>query len=152
MFDRKAVSMFWLAAGILILAACAAQPGGNQTTPEAERLANTNWSLVSYGPPESPIEVLPGTSVTLEFDAEGRAGGSGGCNSYGGDYEVENGSISFGEIVSTLMACTDPGVGEQESQFLGALQTASTYEVSGDQLTITYVDGQVLNFSRAPGN
>lgn len=129
--------------------------GSDQTTPESstdntatDNLANTQWVLTSFGATGTESEVVGESAVTLEFSSDGQAGGSGGCNSYGGSYTVEGNTITFGEIASTLMACADPALMDQETQYFAALQTASTYEIDGDTLTITY-DGGVLTFSRA---
>ena len=120
-------------------------------TPEGDTsvLAGTAWTLVSFGPAGAEEPVVPGSEVTLTFDAAGQAGGSGGCNSYGGSYQTDGDNITFGEIVSTLMACTDDALNEQESRFLAALGSASTFALEGDNLTIGYDGGQgVLNFVR----
>lgn len=134
---------------VLVLAGCASRNSSDQPDGQTADLANTSWTLVSYGAPGSLIEVLPATQVTLKFDGEGGAGGSSGCNSYGGKYRVEKASVTFSDVFSTLMACTDAGVMDQEQQYLGALQTAGAFELSGDTLTIAYNDGQMaLNFIR----
>src|ERR687896_597449 len=59
------------------------QPGGNQRP-----LVGTDWRLVSLGPPGAETDVVTGTTVTLRLGEDGRAGGSTGCNTYGGTYEV----------------------------------------------------------------
>jgi heat shock protein HslJ len=163
---RGKVVLFWAVILTLILAACApsgAPPGaGNGPTPTGpaatptgragveNSLANTAWVLVSYGAPGAETPVVAGSTVTLEFDAGDQAGGSAGCNSYGGHYQVDGDAISFSEMVQTLMACEDEQVMEQEAQYLAALETASQFELSGDSLAITYDGGQgVLNFVRA---
>ena len=118
-------------------------PAGGETGME-----NTQWNLVSFG--ETPL--IQGSAINLLL-AAGQAGGSGGCNSYGGSYKVEGTSISFSEITSTKRACTDAQVTEQEQRYFLALETASEYFVEGNQLRITYNDGQgVLIFESAlPG-
>lgn len=141
---------------VLILPACAPAPNGalpetgdGQEPDTTGNLANTSWRLVSYGEPGSEIPVLAETEVTLEFEAGTHAGGSSGCNSFGAQYEGTDGELSFTEIISTLMACEEGGVMEQEQLYIQALQTAGGFELSGDQLTIHYGDGQgVLNFER----
>ena len=165
---RGKVVLFWAVILALILAACApsgAPPGaGNGPTPTGpaatqtapagagNSLANTTWVLVSYGAPGAETPVVAGSTVTLEFEAGDQAGGSAGCNSYGGRYQVDGDAISFSEMVQTLMACEDEQVMEQEAQYLAALETASQFELSGDQLAITYDGGPgVLNFVRATG-
>jgi heat shock protein HslJ len=73
--------------------------------------------------------------------AAGQAAGTGGCNGYGGTYQVDGNSISFGPLTSTKMACADAQATEQEGRYLQALESASEYAVEGDQLHVTYDDG-----------
>ena len=131
---------------LLALTACAQQPDsltdGN--------LANTKWSLVSFGKLDAATPVIEGSTITLELDAKGQAGGTGGCNSYGGSYEVKGNMISFGEVMSTLMACVQAGIDKQEQDYFQALATSGKFEVAGDSLTIWYNDGQsVLNWTKS---
>lgn len=121
--------------------ATTAQPGDNP-------LVNTHWTLVSFGGADNQVNpVIASSTVTLQFEPEGRAGGSGGCNSYGAAYQVQGNQVSFSEIISTMMACADPSVNEQEQRYFQALQSAGAFKLDGDQLKIWYGDGQsVLNF------
>lgn len=131
----------------LVLAACAPVSGGMGGT-EAD-LVSTQWALVSYGPAESQIQVLPDTEVTLQFEADGQAGGNSGCNAFSAQYEVSNGNLTFGEIVSTLMACSGEGIMDQEEAYLDALRRAETFEMTADRLTIAYANGTSrLTFER----
>lgn len=117
-------------------------------------LANTNWRLISYGPPGAETPVIEGTDMTLEFDAGVIAGGFSGCNTFGAEYEVlDRNRISIHEIIATEIACDAEGVMEQELRYFEALRSASRFEVSGDTLTIWYGDGQsALHFSRLTGS
>ena len=45
-------------------------------------------------------------------------------------------NITFEEIVSTLMACADDEVTEQEQRYFAALETAETFMQTEEQLTI----------------
>ena len=80
-----------------------------------------------------------GSSLTIGFE-DGGVGGSSGCNTYGGRYEVEGSSIVISDLVSTLMACTDP-LNTQEGEFLNALSEAASYEVVGGSLLIKDASG-----------
>lgn len=140
---------------MLTLAACSSLPEGPQetgddqeATPQSGSLDNTQWTLVSFGQTGAETAVIEGSSITLEFDDEGRAGGSGGCNSYGGQYEVQGNTLSFGEFTQTLMACQQEGIDQQEQAYFKALGTAVSFELSGDQLTIAY-DGGQLNWIKS---
>jgi hypothetical protein len=96
--------------------------------------------------------VVGETPITLEFGEDWQAGGHSGCNSYGGTYTLQDDLLQFGEITSTLIACADQAVMEQEQQYLEALRTASRFMVEGDTLEIWYQnDGGVLNFERSSG-
>jgi heat shock protein HslJ/photosystem II stability/assembly factor-like uncharacterized protein len=106
--------------------------------------------LESFGPQGGETPGIEGSTITLEFDASGQAGGSGGCNSYGGEYTVEGNTLTFGLINSTLRACLDEAVTQQEAQYLAALQSAESFELTADTLTIFYEGGEgVLNFTAA---
>jgi putative lipoprotein len=103
-------------------------------------LENTQWNLISFGAPGAEQPLIEGSTITLML-AGGQAGGSGGCNSYSGTYQVDGSSIAFGEITRTEKACLEEGVTEQEQRYFEALATASAFQVDGDQLLITYDDG-----------
>lgn len=83
-----------------------------------------------------------------------KAGGFGGCNTFGAEYEVVGeGQISIDEIIATEIACEAKGVRDQEISYFEALRSAERFEFSGDMLTIWYGEGgSVLNFSRLTGN
>jgi heat shock protein HslJ len=107
---------------------------------EGTTLANTNWQLVSFGLRGAAKPLVEGSAVTLIL-ANGQAKGSGGCNSYGGTYRMEGQSIFFDEMTSTLRACADERVTDQEQRYLAALKAAGRYELDGNTLRIFYDDG-----------
>jgi heat shock protein HslJ len=71
---------------------------------------------------------IPASPPTLAFSADGMVSGSGGCNQYSGPYEVDGGSIRFGDLASTLMLC-EGQVGAQETAFMAALGGATTWRI-----------------------
>ena len=124
----------------IFLAACAPSA--------SNQLTGTSWLLVSLDGNTQVGEALGGQPVTLGFTSSTEAGGSGGCNSFGAKYEASStGSISFSEIVSTLMACTQEGVGDVETAYLDALNAADHYEIAGTTMTITG-GGHTLEFEQ----
>lgn len=172
----RKLAVLALGLALLLAAACTAAPEGvdlpgtgNGETPEAEvpetempeteptteaaapdALENTFWVLESFEEQGEVTAVLEGAPVTLEFGEAGLVGGSGGCNSYGGQVVIGEGTISFSEVVSTLMACADEGLMDQEARFHQALESASEYQLSGDRLQIFYDGGEgVLTFVRS---
>jgi len=111
------------------------------------RLADTQWRLASFGAPGGESPILEGTTITLKFGADGRAGGSSGCNSYGGEYREQGESLSFSRIISTKRACLEQGANEQEQRYFAALESASRFKRADTRLTIFHGDGRsALNF------
>ncbi|MBN2471326.1 MAG: META domain-containing protein [Anaerolineae bacterium] len=106
-------------------------------------LAGTTWQLDML----DDAAVIAGSAITLTFDDEGRVSGSGGCNTYSGSYVVDGEALMLSQIASTLRACQDAGVGEQEQAYFAALDGATGYVLTGDTLTITYGEGGQLRFS-----
>jgi heat shock protein HslJ len=116
------------------------------TDPTMGGLAGINWTLVSYGSADAQTPVLPEAPITAAFSEQG-VSGSAGCNTYNGSFQFANGTLTFGEIISTRIACDEP-VMAQETAYLNALTTASTFQINNGQLQITY-EGGVLTFRDA---
>ena len=137
----KRLTLLLITLGLIISACTSTQPGGEALT------VPSKWNLMSFGKSGTETPIIQDSIITLEFAENDQVGGTGGCNSYGGKFEVQGETITIKEIVSTLMACMDDQVMEQETQYFTALQGVSNYEISGDNLTIFYEDGQSqLNF------
>ncbi len=109
-------------------------------------LDGPTWVLVSHGDPMSPTLTVSGTRVTATF-AGGRMSGNGGCNTYGGDFTVDGDSLTIGPAVSTMMFCEPAELMEQEQAYLALINTAASFTVSDEALTITTTDGKVLNYT-----
>jgi heat shock protein HslJ len=70
--------------------------------------------------------------------------GNAGCNQYFASYSVDGNAIEIGPAATTFMTCPDPpGVMEQESQYLAALQSATTYRIEGDMLEMRTAADQI---------
>jgi heat shock protein HslJ len=118
------------------------------TTPEGDPtlggLAGT-WRLVSYGAADAPQPVLENSEIILTISPNGVTG-SGGCNSYNGAFQYELNTVSFTNVTTTEVACADPAITQQETAYLTALQTTSTFTIVDQQLQIVY-EGGVLTFT-----
>lgn len=121
----------------------------SETTQEAtseagqSELSGTAWTLTQING-SAPVS---GTEITLSFtdtDLSGKA-----CNTYSGSYTASGGKFTVSNVVSTLVACTQPkGVMDQETAYQDALRQAIAYKVSGDTLTIgTDTDPNTLMFA-----
>jgi heat shock protein HslJ len=80
--------------------------------------------------------IVEGSSVTLQFEANNRANGNGGCNQYGGDYRVQGDRLTFSNIQSTLRLCIDTRINQQERDYLALLRASTRFELNGNELTI----------------
>jgi heat shock protein HslJ len=99
------------------------------------------WELVSYGDTSNQTTAASiDFNTFIDFGEDGELTGNVGCNSFGGDYEVAGDQITFGSIISTLMACEEP-VASQEAAVLKTFTDTATYDLNGDTLTITSADG-----------
>ncbi len=108
------------------------------------------WTLESFGKIGQEQPLIPDTEITIQFDEEKKVGGSSGCNQYFGSYETkEDGTLTFGALAMTEMACLSPeGVMDQEQQYLEALSEVSTYDVEQKRLRLFYDEGQsVLDYT-----
>lgn len=115
---------------LFMLAACA---GGTSASIAGQ------WELVSHGSASSQTPAAEGVDTSIEFKSDGTLGGNVGCNGFGGDYDVDGNTITFGPIVSTLMFCEGP-VGEQETTTFNVFFESATFVLDGDTLTITSAD------------
>ena len=104
-------------------------------------LEDTEWVLESYGLQSNLKAVLPATEVTATFDSiNGQVSGSGGCNGYGGRYELSGNRLSIPEpLIHTEMSCGEDR-DQQEREFFMALQSAESYLIVEKSLTINCGD------------
>jgi heat shock protein HslJ len=123
----------------LVLTACAAQGSSASLI--------GGWTLTFYGPVDSPSPAVANAEAGLTFNEDGTVTGDSGCNGFGGQYAVEGDQITFSEIVSTLMACEDPLMMQEEAVHQVLTDTA-THQIEGNTLTLTNND-RVLVFTRA---
>ncbi|MFZ8843775.1 META domain-containing protein [Thermoflexus sp.] len=122
--------------GLLVLALTACG-GGGRSRPDP--LHGTSWNLISL----EGTAPLPGTRITVTFDA-GVIQGSSGCNRFSGAYEISGDRIAIHDVRSTLMACIKPeGVMDQEQKFLALLMSSEGYQIMDGRLQLTR-SGQVL--------
>lgn len=109
-------------------------------------LAGTSWALAEMNgrPP-----VASPKPITMQFNNEGRVAGAAGCNQYSATYVEDARKLLVGQAMSTKMACTQPGVMEQEAAFLKALASSITFSRDGDKLQVNTSDGGRLVFQKS---
>lgn len=123
-------------------------------TPEAEEsisettdpaLIGATWQWTSTDMPDGTfVESLDPGSYTLTFMADGSVGVQFDCNSGGGSYTVEGSNLTFGPMMTTLMAC--PGTSQVDT-FAQQLADVVSYALDGDTLTLTLTDGGTMTFA-----
>lgn len=109
-----------------------AAPLAVPTTPTAS-LRNTRWVLRTLNSQSVAVPSNGEVYLLLRND-EQQAEGNGGCNRFRGSFEqAADGQLKFGPLMSTKMACPEL---QTESSFMSALQSARTYQISGDTLRL----------------
>lgn len=88
------------------------------------------------------------TEITIEFQsAEGKIGGSGGCNDYSDGYGIDGNKLTIKPPVgSIMMACPEP-VMDQEQVYLKLLGTTETYRIKNGKLIISSSGNRALVFT-----
>lgn len=85
----------------------------------------------------------PAGKFTLTFGTDGRFSAKTDCNGVGGSYTSSKTTISFGQMMSTLMFCE----GSYESEFSQALSSAETYSFTNKgELILGLKGGGVMTF------
>lgn len=128
---------------VIALAISACTAAQNTEEPSAPVSILGAWKLTASGPANNPVPAVEGVEAGLTFNEDGTVTGTSGCNGLGGDYSVEGDQITFGEFVSTLMACDDPIMAQEEVAHRVMTDTA-TYQIEGDTLTITNNDNVLV--------
>lgn len=113
-------------------------------TPAAPQnpLSGTNWEVTGFNNGRNAVvSPIVGSTLTTRFTAS-QVEGNSGCNSFSGSYWVSGNNISIGALGGGMMACAEPaGVMEQETEFRAALQSAVTFQIDGNRLTLRRGDG-----------
>ncbi len=109
-------------------------------------LTGQEWSLVSLG--GAPMAADSG--ITATFGEDGTVTGSGGCNRYTGPYTTDGESLTVGPLASTRMSCGQVA-DDLERTYLGALETAFGFAISGTDLVISTASDLTLEFSTSAG-
>jgi heat shock protein HslJ len=77
---------------------------------------------------------------------DGSVAGSSGCNTYSGGYEASGDAMIIGPLAATRMACIGP-LQVQESVYFGLLDQVDTFDVSGDELTLSSGDTILIRYA-----
>jgi heat shock protein HslJ len=133
-------NVLYVILGIVILSSLAGCTGTATPTPAATLTGNP-WALVSYGDPAALIPAQSERAAQLEFTTDGKVGGNVGCNSLSGNYIISGDKIQVSNLSTTLMACADPLM-QQEQSVSAVLNGAEKFTIEGTKLTLFAAGGK----------
>lgn len=110
-----------------VVAACAKLVAPKAEGQPLSSLAGSEWG---YEGQDGPF---------VKFGANGEMNGNGGCNNFGGSYELNGERLIIGPIMSTKKACMGD-VMKQETEFFRALQQA--HHVKATHLRLSIFDAE----------
>ncbi len=119
---------------------------------EPASLTGGTWSATGINNGKQAVTSLViDTTVTAVFGEDGSLNGSAGCNNFMTSYTLDGQNITIEPAATTRKMCPGEGVMEQETQFLTALTTATTWNISGDVLELRTADGALaVSFTLQP--
>jgi putative lipoprotein len=106
---------------------------------QAEPLAGSEWRPTEI----EGATIADDAGIFLQFAADGKVQGSGGCNNFAGSYEIDGEAISVGPLAATRMMCPGP-VSDNEDRFFAALQKVAVFERERIRLTLKDDEGNVV--------
>jgi len=123
------MSRKWIAIlASLVAAACASNANRE---PPPKPFVGTRWQVILELP-------LPGEQPNMRF-GDNRVEGFGGCNQFSARFvqdTVGSRFLAIGRMETTHHGC-DPGPQAAEDHVLSVLQAVSSYQITGDNLTMT---------------
>lgn len=103
-----------------VLSGCGGEP--------ASLLTGDEWTVESIGGQPT----VPQSKVTIAFAEDGGLSGAASCNRFVGGWHLSGEGLTFGQIGSTMMACLEPELSDQERTFIEALGKISRFEIAPD--------------------
>ncbi len=105
-------------------------------------LVEPSWNIVRIGDQPTVGDRNP----TIDFDDEdNRFAGLAGCNRYMGGFSLSGEGLSLEPAASTLMACPDESVAEQERRLLDLLARVYRFDISDEgQLILHTPDASIV--------
>ena len=104
-------------------------------------LEGVTWQLIAFLDGNGMVS-MPRFESTIALQ-NGEAGGQGGCNMFFAPYTLDGALLTFGPAGSTMMACEEP-VMAQEQAFLANLEQVASYQIVADQLQMADENGALL--------
>ena len=142
---------------VMALCACAednnatSQPGASSADAHATahgQIIGKTWMWTRTITPVEAIEVAEPERYTMLLGMDGRAVLRFDCNRGGGDYEIGEGTIKFGPIMSTRAACPPDS---QDYVYMKQLSEVTSFFTMDDKLYLEMpMDSGTLHFEEVP--
>ncbi|MCA9950042.1 MAG: META domain-containing protein [Anaerolineales bacterium] len=115
------------------------------STTESLALQGPTWNLTAYLDGGPLVSTLPDESVTAVFGTSNILSGSGGCNTYSADYNLDQTQLSIGLPRATLTNCAEPaGIMRTEALYLNLLTAVASYTIDATTLSLFDAEGALL--------
>ena len=118
--------------------------------PAAQRaraaLAGRAWRLTRLLRNGQRVDLVPGSTPTIEFDDAGHVSGNATVNRFSGGYRIDaSGALRWGQPgFATTRMSGSPELMRQEDGFLDALNRAARARVTGDTLVLANGDESIV--------
>jgi len=144
---------------VMVMALCACAEDNNATSqpdaPSADAHATAHgqiigktWMWTRTITPVEAIDVAEPERYTMLLGMDGRAVLRFDCNRGGGDYEIGEGTIKFGPIMSTRAACPPDS---QDYVYMKQLGEVTSFFTMDDKLYLEMpMDSGTLHFEEVP--
>ena len=100
------------------------------------------WLVTGFNNGSGVTSPLLGSELTADFAPDGTVSGNAGCNHFSAGYTThDTTAVTFGPIVTTLMACPSADLQTQETQYLAALAASTVWSQSPGSLSLTDATG-----------
>jgi putative lipoprotein len=108
--------------------------GGGTARAQGSAVTGIEWAAEEIGGQAVP----QGVEVTLTLDGT-RAYGRSGCNRFTGEAALGSGTLRFGEIAGTRMACAPPAMDVEQSVY-GAFERTRLFVLDGSRSKLRLMD------------
>ncbi len=131
------ISWFILSVSIgFVLLSC-----GSSNTPKPilnSPFENTKWILYNLDGKEFTSE----NRTYIVFNTiDSKVTGNAACNNFFSKFKKNESSLTFEPLAATRIACPEL---EKETAFMKAIQNSASYKISGDKLTLSDINGNVI--------
>ena len=137
-----------LCIALLVVGCTAATPSVKaMRSTEPSAVVGPVWQWTAMEAPAGKLAVNVPERYTIQLGADGNAKALFDCNRGGGSYQISTGTLSFGPLLSTRMACPPDTL---DAPFMQGLSETSTFSVANNQLTLGLKSGGTMTFQAAP--